>query len=89
MQTLDIINVILHVVLHGYETRSFIFRKKQKLKLFEERVLRNTFGPQRDEVTQAGGDCIMRTSSNIVRVIKSRRMRWVRHVACVRHRRGA
>jgi hypothetical protein len=50
--------------------------------VFEKRVLRNIFGPQRDEATGAGEDCIMSTSSNIVRVIKSGRMRWARHVAC-------
>jgi len=57
--------------------------------VFEKRVLRNILGPQKDEVTGAGEDCIMSTSSNIVRVIKSRRMRWAGHVACVRHRSGA
>jgi len=57
-------------------------------------VLRRIFGPRRDEVT---GEC--RTlhndelndlyfSPNIVRVIKSRRMRWVGHVACMGEERG-
>jgi hypothetical protein len=89
MQTLDIRNVILHVVFHGYKTRSSIFRKKQRLKVFEKRVLRNIFGPQRDEVRGAEEDCIMSNSSSIVRVIKSRRVRWVGHVACVKHRQDA
>jgi len=89
MQTLDIRNVILHVVFHGYKTPSFTFRKKQRLKEFEKRVLRNIFGSQRDEVTGALEDCIMSISSNIFRVITSRRKRRAGHVACVRHRRGA
>jgi len=57
--------------------------------VFEKRVLRNKFGPQRDEVTGVGEDCIMSTSSNIVQVINSRKMRWAGHVVCVRHRSGA
>jgi hypothetical protein len=37
--------------LHGYKTRSFISRKKPRLKVFENRVLRNILGPQKGEVT--------------------------------------
>jgi hypothetical protein len=55
--------------------------------VFENRVLRGIFGPKRDEVT---GE--LRKLHNeelhdlyfspiILRVIKSRRMRWVGHVA--------
>jgi hypothetical protein len=42
-------------------------------------VLRRIFGPKRDEVT--GELHNLYSSPNIVRVIKSRRMRWARHVA--------
>jgi hypothetical protein len=54
---------------------------------FENKVLRRIFGPRRDEVT---GDWrrlhneeinVLYSSPNIVRVIKSRRMRWGGHVA--------
>jgi len=64
------------------------------LMVFENRVLRKIFGPKRDEVT---GECrklhnedlnILYPSPNIVRVIKSRRMRWAGHVACMGERRG-
>ena len=57
------------------------------LRVFENRVLRRVFGPKRDEVT---GEWIklhneelndLYSLSNIVRVVKSRRMRWVGHVA--------
>jgi hypothetical protein len=57
------------------------------LRVFENRVLRRIFGPKRDEVM---GDWrklhneelhIMYSSSNIIRTIKSRRMRWARHIA--------
>jgi hypothetical protein len=57
------------------------------LRAFENRVLRRIFGPKREEV--AGGLrrlhneklCNLYASPNIIRVIKSRRMRWTRHVA--------
>jgi hypothetical protein len=63
--------------------------------LFENRVLRRIFGPKRDEVTaewrrlhnEELND--LYSSLNIVRVIKSRRMRWAGHVVCMRERRGA
>jgi len=55
--------------------------------VFENRVLRKIFGPRRDEVTgewrrlhnEELND--LYSTSNIVRVIKSRRMRWAVHVA--------
>jgi len=58
--------------------------------MFENRVLRRIFGPKRDEVTgewrklhnEELND--LYCPPNIVRVIKSRRMRWVGHVACMR-----
>jgi len=73
---------ILHVVLYGCETWSLTLREKRRLIVFEYRVLRRIFGPRRDEVTgerrklhnEAFHD--MYFSPNIVRVIKSRRLRW-------------
>ena len=62
--------------------------------MFENKVLRKIFGPQRDEVTEEWRRlhneelCDLYSSSNIIRVVKSRRMRWVGHVACMRDRRG-
>ena len=62
--------------------------------MFENRVLRKIFGPRRDEVTgewrklhnEELND--LYSSPNIVRMIKSRRMRWAGHVASVGERRG-
>jgi hypothetical protein len=49
--------------------------------MFENRVLRRIFGPKRDEVTREWRK--LYSSSDIIRQIKSRRMRWAGHVACV------
>jgi hypothetical protein len=43
--------IILPVVSYGCETWSLTLRDKQRLWVFENRVLRKIFGPKRDEVT--------------------------------------
>jgi len=68
-------------------------KEEHRLRVFENRVLGRIFGPKRDEVR---GEWIklhneelkdLYCSPNILRVIKWRRMRWVRHVARVGERR--
>jgi len=69
-------------------------REERKLKVFENMVLRGIFGPRRDEVTgewrrlhnEELND--LYSSPNIVRVIKSRRMKWAGHVARMGEERG-
>jgi len=62
--------------------------------VFENRILRRIFGLKRDEVTGEWRKLLneelndLYSSPNIVRVIKSRRMRWAWHVACMGERRG-
>jgi hypothetical protein len=78
--------VILPVVLYGCETWSLSLREEHRLRGFENRVLRNIFGPKREEVgsrRKLHNDelCSLYFSPNIVRVIKSMRMRWAGHVA--------
>jgi len=54
-------NIILPVVLYGYETWSLTLRKERKLRVFENKVLRRIFGPRRDEVTGDWRSCITRS----------------------------
>jgi hypothetical protein len=44
-------NIILAVVLYGYETWSLTLKEEPRLKFFEKRVLRRIFEPKRNEVT--------------------------------------
>jgi hypothetical protein len=67
--------------------------EEHRLGVFENRVLRRIFGPKRDEDgswTKLHNDepHSLYSSPNIVRVIKSRRMRWVEHVARMGEGRG-
>jgi hypothetical protein len=43
--------IILPVVLYGCETWALMLREENRLRVFENRVLRRIFGPKRDEVT--------------------------------------
>jgi hypothetical protein len=85
--------VILPVVLYGCETWSLTLGEKHRLRVFENRELRRIFGPKREEDgswRKLRNDELhsLYSSPNIVRVIKSRRMRWVGHVARMGKRRG-
>jgi len=86
--------IILPVVLYGCETWSLILREERRLRMFENRVLRRVFGPKRNEVAGEWRKLhneelsSLYSLSNIVRVVKSRRMRWVGHVARMGEGRG-
>jgi hypothetical protein len=79
--------IILPVVLYGCETWSLTLKEERRLRVFENRVLRRIFGPKRDEVTgewrklHIGELRNLYSSPDIIRQIKSRRMRWAEHVA--------
>jgi hypothetical protein len=85
--------IILPVVLYGCKTWSLTVRDEHKLRVFENRVLR-IFGPKRDGVT--GGWRKLHneelhnlySSPSIIRIIKSRRMRWAGHVERMAGRRN-
>jgi hypothetical protein len=86
--------IILPVVLYGCKTWSLTLREESRLKVFEKRVLRRVFGPKRDEVrgewrklhNEELND--LYSLPNIVRVVKSRRMKWEGHVARMGEDRG-
>jgi hypothetical protein len=79
--------IILPVVLYGCETWSLTLWEGDSLRVFENRVLRRIFVPKRDDVT---GDSRklhneelhnLYSSPDIIRQVKSRRVRWAGHVA--------
>jgi hypothetical protein len=80
-------SIILPVVLYGCESWSLTLREECRLRVFENKVLRRIFGPKRDEVTGEWRRLhnkqlyTLYSSQNIIRVIKSRRLRWAGHVA--------
>jgi len=69
-------------------------RKECRLRVLENRVLRRIFWRKRDEVTREWRKLHnevldhLYSKHNTVRVIKSRRIRWARHVACMGEKRG-
>jgi hypothetical protein len=80
-------SIILPVVSCGCESWSLVLRKEHRLKVFEKRVLRVIFGPTRDEIV---GRCRslhnenlnkLYSSSNIIRMTKTRWMRLAGYVA--------
>jgi hypothetical protein len=75
------------VVLYECLTWSLTLREEHRLRVFENRILRKIFRPKRDEII---GDWRklhnkelhnLYFSPKITRLIKSRRMRWIGHVA--------
>jgi hypothetical protein len=79
--------IILQVVLYGCEIWLLTLREECRLRVFENRVLRRIFGPQRDEVTGKWRRlhnkelCALYSSPHIIRVINSRILRWAGYVA--------
>jgi hypothetical protein len=79
--------IIFLVVVYGYETWSLTLKEEHRLRVFENRVLRRIFGPKWDEVTGEWRQLHNKElrdlyySPSIIRIIKSRRMRWAGHVA--------
>jgi hypothetical protein len=83
------------MVLYGCETWSLTLREEHRLNVLENRVLRRIFGPKRDGITGGWRKLhseelrTMYLSPNIIRIIKSRRMKWAGHVARMGEKRNA
>jgi hypothetical protein len=93
LKTLEILNtqtINLPVILYGCVTWSVTLRAEHRLRVSENRVLRRIFGPKREEV--AGGWRRLHNeelhnlyaSPDIIRMIKSRRMRWAENTSSIR-----
>ncbi|KAJ4442477.1 hypothetical protein ANN_04063 [Periplaneta americana] len=87
--------VILPVVLYGCETWTLTLREEQRLRVFKNKVLRKIFEAKRDEVTGEWRKLhntelhALYSSPDIIRNIKSRRLRWAGHVARMGESRNA
>ncbi|KAJ4426516.1 hypothetical protein ANN_27330, partial [Periplaneta americana] len=87
--------VILPVVLYGCETWTLTLREEHRLRVFENKVLRKIFWAKRDEVTGEWRKLhntelhALYSSPDIIKNIKSRRLRWAGHVARMGESRNA
>ncbi|KAJ4432614.1 hypothetical protein ANN_21237 [Periplaneta americana] len=83
------------VVLYDCETCTLTLRDEHRLRVFENKVLRKIFGTKRDEVTGERRKLhntelhALYSSPDIIRNIKSRRLRWAGHVARIGESRNA
>jgi hypothetical protein len=79
--------LILPAVLYECETRSLTLREEYRLRVFEKRALRKIFGPSTDDVTRRSRKQHneelhnLYAAPSIIRMVKSRVMRWAGHVA--------
>jgi hypothetical protein len=83
------------VVLYGSETWSLALKEEQGLRVYENRFLRRIFRPKRYEVTEAERKLHneelhnLYSSPSIMRMIKSKRMKFTGHVVRIGARRNA
>ncbi|KAJ4438760.1 hypothetical protein ANN_14711 [Periplaneta americana] len=87
--------VILPVLLYGCETWTLTLREEHRLRVFENKVLRKIFRAKRDEVTGEWRKLHntelheLYSSPDIIRNLKTRRLRWAGHVARMGESRNA
>ena len=83
------------ILLYGCETWSLTFREEHRLRVFENKVLRKIFGSKRDEIAGEWRKLhnaelhALYSSPNIIRNLKSRRLRWAGYVARMKQSRNA
>jgi hypothetical protein len=81
------LKISYNITLYWCGTWSLTLREEHRLRVFENRVLRRIFGPKRDEVTSEWRKLHNKeihdlySSPSIIRIIKSRSMRWTGHIA--------
>ena len=94
LKIIKIYRTIILPVLYGCETWLLTSREERRLRVFENRVLRRIFGPKREEETGEWRKLHNEELNNLycshspVQVIKSRRIKWVGHVARMGERRS-
>jgi hypothetical protein len=78
--------IISSLIFYGCETWSLTLREEHRLRVFENKVLRRIFGPNRD--VPGGWRKLyneelrdLYSSPSIIRITKPRRMSWAGHVA--------
>ena len=81
-------------MLYGCEAWSLTLKEERRLRVCKNRILRRIFGPKRDENgkwRRLHNEELHRLyrSPNVVRVVKSRRLRWAGHVARMEEGRSA
>jgi hypothetical protein len=86
---------MLSVVLYGCETWYQTLREEHRLRVFENRALKTLFGPKNAEVMGSWRKLHneelhnLYSSTNMIRMIKSKRMRWAGNVAHMREKMNA
>jgi hypothetical protein len=93
--TVHYLVVVKYIVLYGCKACSLTLKEEHRLRVFENRVLRRIFGPRRDEVTADWRKLHneelrnLYSSPNVIRMMKSKGMRWAGHVARMGETRNA
>ena len=84
----------LPVVLYGCETWSLTLREEHRLRVFQNKVFRKIFWSKKDEITVEWRKLhnaelhALYSSLNIIRSLKSRRLKWTGHVALMEQSRN-
>ena len=87
--------ITVPVALYGCETWSLTLREEHRLTVFENKVLRKIFGAKKDEIIGEWRKLhnaelqALYSSPNLIRSLKSRRLRWAGHVARMEQSRNA